>query len=32
MGYEIVEGELRAGRMQELRRVDFAPTLAFPRH
>ena len=32
MGYEIVEGELRSGRVQELRRVDFAPTLAFLRH
>jgi hypothetical protein len=30
MGYEIVEGELRAGRIQELRRVDLTPTLAFP--
>jgi hypothetical protein len=32
MGYELVEGELRAGRIQELRRVDFTPALAFLRH
>jgi hypothetical protein len=32
MGYEIVEGELRAGGIQEVRRVDFAPALAFLRH
>jgi hypothetical protein len=30
--YELVEGELRAGRIQELRRVDFTPALAFLRH
>ena len=29
MGYEIVEGELRAGRIEELRRADFTPALAF---
>jgi beta propeller domain-containing protein len=29
MGYEIVEGELRSGRVAELRRADFAPALAF---
>jgi hypothetical protein len=32
MGYEIVEGELRAGGIEEVRRVDFAPALAFLRH
>jgi len=32
MGYELVEGELRAGRIHELRRVDFTPALAFLRH
>jgi Beta propeller domain len=32
MGYEIVEGELRGGAIQEVRRVDFAPALAFLRH
>ena len=32
MGYELVEGELRAGRIEELRRVDFTPALAFLRH
>jgi hypothetical protein len=29
MGYEIVEGELRSGRIAELRRADFTPALAF---
>jgi hypothetical protein len=28
MGYEIVEGELRAGRIHELRRIDLTPALA----
>jgi len=32
MGYELVEGELRGGRIHELRRVDFTPALAFLRH
>ena len=32
MGYELVEGEVRAGRIQELRRTDFAPALAFLRY
>jgi hypothetical protein len=29
MGYEIVEGALRSGRIEELRRADFTPALAF---
>jgi hypothetical protein len=29
MGYEIVEGELRGERMRELRRLSFAPAMAF---
>jgi len=32
MGYELVEGDLRAGRIHELRRADFTPALAFLRH
>ncbi|MFL6564405.1 MAG: beta-propeller domain-containing protein [Burkholderiales bacterium] len=32
MGYELVEGELRGGRIHELRRADFTPALAFLRH
>jgi len=30
--YELVEGDLRAGRIHELRRADFTPALAFLRH
>jgi hypothetical protein len=30
--YKLAEGEPRAGRIEELRRVDFTPALAFLRH
>ena len=29
MGYELIEGELRGQRMHELRRINFAPGMAF---
>jgi hypothetical protein len=28
LGYEIVEGDLKEGRMQELRRINYAPQRA----